>query len=50
MENTLKVLDIGTGHGYLAFVLSLYLAETLKLNKFQISHQVIGIDTNIKAI
>ena len=45
LTNDVKILDIGTGHGYLAFLI-----DQIIKNKGLSGHSVIGIDINEKSI
>lgn len=48
IEAELKILDIGTGNGYLAFVISSLISSIFK--KSRLGFNVIGIDSNHQAI
>ena len=46
-KNKLRILDVGTGHGYLAYAISAYLTQH---HKQIVQFEVVGIDSNEKAI
>jgi protein-L-isoaspartate O-methyltransferase len=49
-DKEMTVLDVGTGHGYLSFVIANFINEVLTHTKNSLNYRVIGIDCNSKSI